>query len=114
MAQICSCILDAETCVFEGTVGKVVVDEGTNLGSVLGVSLDDCKNKCDSTSLCDRCHSLAYCPEGTPPGCYLKDEKLKGSEPTHEHHGCTTYYRKCSGNHIKRLFLKFCFVNLSK
>ena len=88
-------------------VGKNVKEEGNDVGSQFGKSLDECKARCSGTN---KCGSFAYCPGNK--GCYLKDKKLTGSEPTRSHNDCTTYYRTCAaGNNIETINLQY-FVNL--
>ena len=73
---------------------KVVIDEGNDVASFSGKSLKECKRACTDNKLC---HSFAFvpAPDQDNKNCYLKDKKLRGSEPTKYSKDWMTYYDSC-------------------
>ena len=69
-------------------------DEGIGVGDKKAdnkvVLSEVCKHFCDETSTCK---SFATCEDSL--SCYLKDRELDGSETSHYHRTCKTYYRDC-------------------
>ncbi len=74
-----------------GNNEKVAADEGKNIATKYGVSLNECQKLCNEEK---GCKSFALCSST----CHLKDKILTGSEPKIAS-GCTTYYRNCEGNY---------------
>ena len=73
---------------------KLVIDEGNDVASFAGVSLKQCKRACTAYKLC---HSFAFmpAPDQVNKNCYLKDKKLRGSEPAKMFNDWETYYYSC-------------------
>jgi len=76
-----------------GELSSVAAQEGDGVGEIETLSLEECESVCTSNP---DCQSLAFCPYFQ--GCYFKDKRFTGNEPTREFYDCKTYYkRSCDG-----------------
>ena len=67
----------------------VAINEGNEVGSDSGLTLESCKVLCSETPACS---SFVYCADHQT--CWRKDMVLKGDEGTKETDHCTTYFEQ--------------------
>ena len=73
-------------------IKRVALDEGASVGDPTGITLDECKEECDTNF---KCHSFAYGSKTSV--CHLKDQCITCIEDkcTKEVAGFITYYKVC-------------------